>query len=335
MKKRLLLIWMIILGAGSFAFGQDIHFSQFMQSPMNLNPALTGQFDGDYRGIGNHRHQWRAVTVPYVTFGISGDARNFLGYEGVNTGVSIYHDKTGDSRFTTLHFNLLGSYSYAIDSIQSITGGLALGFTQRSQDYTDLQFDNQYNGFAYDSSIDPQENFARNSRLYLNVNLGAAYRWAPEKRKNFGVGISGYNLTTPRQSFFDDNNIVLDRRFNFHADGQFAVAKKFDVLPALSWSAQGTYRELMLGGRGKYIAIDENGVYRAFYAGIFMRAADAGYLVGGMDYDNWYFGLSYDINYSNLVPASNNRGALELSVIYIFRKLKPTKVKHIICPNYI
>ncbi|MEK7227019.1 MAG: type IX secretion system membrane protein PorP/SprF, partial [Bacteroidota bacterium] len=43
---------------------QDIHFSQFLSSPMNLNPALAGQFDGDHRFVMNHRNQWSSVTVP-------------------------------------------------------------------------------------------------------------------------------------------------------------------------------------------------------------------------------------------------------------------------------
>ena len=40
---------------------QDIHFTQWMFSPLNLNPAETGRFDGDYRVVGNYRSQWGAV----------------------------------------------------------------------------------------------------------------------------------------------------------------------------------------------------------------------------------------------------------------------------------
>jgi hypothetical protein len=47
---------------------QDIHWSQFQSSPLNLNPALSGFFDGDYRFVLNHRNQWKSVTTPYNTF---------------------------------------------------------------------------------------------------------------------------------------------------------------------------------------------------------------------------------------------------------------------------
>jgi hypothetical protein len=39
---------------------QDPHFSQFFASPLTLNPALTGKFDGVLRVAGNYRDQWPA-----------------------------------------------------------------------------------------------------------------------------------------------------------------------------------------------------------------------------------------------------------------------------------
>ncbi|MGN6166347.1 MAG: type IX secretion system membrane protein PorP/SprF, partial [Flavisolibacter sp.] len=42
-----------------FAFGQDLHFSQFFNSPLTTNPANTGFIpDGDFRLGINYRDQW-------------------------------------------------------------------------------------------------------------------------------------------------------------------------------------------------------------------------------------------------------------------------------------
>ncbi|HRJ35295.1 MAG TPA: type IX secretion system membrane protein PorP/SprF, partial [Flavobacteriales bacterium] len=71
---------------------QDIHFSQFDLSPINLNPGNTGLFDGTYRFAGNFRNQWRSVTVPYSTFSLSADANNFLEKKGLGAGIRINHD---------------------------------------------------------------------------------------------------------------------------------------------------------------------------------------------------------------------------------------------------
>lgn len=99
--------------------------------------------------------------------------------------------------------------------------------------------------------------------------------------------------------------------------------------------SQGTFKELIFGAAAKYILLDERGVYRALYFGGWYRNKDAGFVSVGMDYDSWNVGVSYDINISNLTPASNMKGGLEISVIYILRQFKPDRIKHRICPDYI
>jgi len=62
---------------------------------------------------------------------------------------------------------------------------------------------------------------------------------------------------------------------------------------------------------------------------------DANYFTVGVDYQNWFVGLSYDVNLSKLVPASNNRGGFEIAVRYILNKFKPKQTIHRACPDYI
>ncbi len=56
-----------------FAKAQDPHFSQFFSSPLTLNPALTGKFDGILRVAGNYRNQWPAFNNVYTTSTLSVD----------------------------------------------------------------------------------------------------------------------------------------------------------------------------------------------------------------------------------------------------------------------
>ncbi|MDR1346221.1 MAG: type IX secretion system membrane protein PorP/SprF [Bacteroidales bacterium] len=46
-------------------------------APLQLNPALTGAFDGFFRASLNQRTQWMAVTKSYVTFSAAVDAPVF------------------------------------------------------------------------------------------------------------------------------------------------------------------------------------------------------------------------------------------------------------------
>src|SRR5688572_32061687 len=77
MIKRII----ILIGFCNLVFvtlkGQDLHFSQFMNSPLTTNPANTGFIpDGDYRIGINYRNQWSSImAVPYKTMSAFGDAQ--------------------------------------------------------------------------------------------------------------------------------------------------------------------------------------------------------------------------------------------------------------------
>ena len=49
------------------SYAQDPAFSQFFSSPLNINPALTGNINGDWRIISNFRDQWIGPASPYTT----------------------------------------------------------------------------------------------------------------------------------------------------------------------------------------------------------------------------------------------------------------------------
>ena len=55
---------------------QDIHFSQFFQAPLLVNPSLTGVFNGDQRAIVQYRNQWDEF-APYTTYSFSIDGGLF------------------------------------------------------------------------------------------------------------------------------------------------------------------------------------------------------------------------------------------------------------------
>jgi type IX secretion system PorP/SprF family membrane protein len=327
----------LVLLLPGFSFAQDIHFSQFDVAPMVYNPAMTGQFDGNYRVIANQRTQWRSVTTPYMTIGGSVDARNLNGLTGLGTSLAIYQDQAGDSHLKTLSVDLGGSWLIPVssDSLHTLSTGVQLGFTNRKIDYSQLTFDNQWSGISYDPGLSTNETFTKDSYTNLNVSLGAGWFWKPERRKEFYAGFGVYNLTNPKQSFYGDESIRLDTRFNLHANSSFPISDKLDLLPSALFQTQGKFKELILGTSVKYLVNDQAGLYRTVFGGMYYRTRDAGYILAGMDYDDWRVALSYDINLSKLRPASEGRGGLEISVVYIFRKLRIPEIGDRLCPDFI
>ena len=72
MKKNFSLLFLSVLFCFA-AFAQDPGFSQFFASPLTLNPALTGKFNGDLRVAGNYRNQWPSINNAFITSTISVD----------------------------------------------------------------------------------------------------------------------------------------------------------------------------------------------------------------------------------------------------------------------
>lgn len=328
--------FLILVCISMSSYAQDIHFSQFYNSPLNLNPALAGQFNGDYRFVGNYRNQWSSVTVPYQTFSFSADASNFLKKKSVGAGIIFNHDNTGDSRFKTTVLNVVGNYKLALnsDSNQYLGGGIAIGFTNKNLSFAPLRFDAQYNGFRYDRSLSNNETFTASSQTFMNIHAGLSYGFQIADRKRIDAGVSVFNLTSPKETYLGDNGVRLDRRYTVHGSFQYPINDKIEVIPSFLYMNQGTYNQFVMGALGKYIVSDFRGSYQAAYAGVFYRNQDAGYFTAGYEFNNWNVSISYDVNTSSLQPASNSRGGIELAAIYILKLFKPLKVKHRICPDY-
>lgn len=326
---------MLFLGYGANA--QDIHFSQWDMNPVFLNPALTGNYDCAWRFSGNQRSQWRSVSRPYNTLGISAENRQGLILPGMYHAVNLFSDAAGDGNYRTFEFNLSTAYQFYLnnDSTHSITPGIQLGVNHRSIDFSLLSFDNQFNGFYYDGSLSSQENFGTNKKTGFNMALGAIYSFKPAYRKELVAGVGWFNIPQIKQSFYGDDLIKRDRRVVIHAKGNYPLNYEWDIQPGLMIQIQGKYKEIIFGTNARYLIKDKKGELLAPYAGIWWRNQDAAYLTAGLYYNKIKVGISYDVNFSKLVPASNLRGGLEFSVQYILCIFKPKEIKHRICPDYL
>ena len=328
-------LWLVATLLAPRVLAQDIHFSQFFHTPLASSPGNIGAFDGDYRVHGIFRQQWRAVTQPYRTFGLGGDAANAFGKKGLGVGAWLFNDKAGDSRMNTFHFSLGGSYTLMPGGTEehAVTLGAQVGLTSISITTDDLRFDAQYNGFYYDPNLATGESFARGSLVHPDVHAGAVYRFRPAHRQLIQVGLGFFNLTRPKIGFLNSPAVPLDMRTTFQLLTQFPVSERVDVLPMIQYMAQGRFKEFDLGATVRYVLVDRYTTVRAVRLGGYYRASDAGYVYAGVEYDDWTAGISYDVNVSDLVPASRNRGGIEISVTRVFRKQPLVPARFKACPH--
>lgn len=314
---------------------QDIHWSQFNDNQIFQNPGNAGHFNGDYRIIANYRQQWKSVTVPFTTLSFSGDTR-LEKNKNIGLGALFFNDVAGDGKFRTVEFQTNASYLYKLtaDSVHTIRPGINIGINHRQVNWDQYKFDNQYNGSFYDPSMPTNELYQSEKNTNISIGLGAVYEYQLSARKKITAGIGFYNLNRPNQGFYLEK-VKRDIRTSIFVKGLYELNDDWDLVPSISFQVQGKYRELILGSSAKYTLINRLGQYKAVYFGAWFRNRDAGYLSAGLDYQSWFFGVSYDFNFSKLIPASNARGGIEFAARYIINRFKPKKIVHRICPDYI
>jgi type IX secretion system PorP/SprF family membrane protein len=317
--------------------GQDIHYSQFYHSALNINPALTGIFHGDLRFSGNFRDQWRSVPVPYTTFTGAFDMklyprRSDKGFFGI--GAVFNYDLMGTPSLNTLHLGLSGSYTYLINSNNLISAGVQLGGAQRSFKTNDLTWDRQWNGFEYDPNISSGETFDNLSILFADISLGLNYRiQGNDERSKIDLGAGYFHVNRPKQNFNENIPSQLPSRFAFHGLGALKLANSFDLLLNGIYQLQGSSSEIVAGAGTKIYLNQQRGKELALVLGVNWRVQDAVIPTIEFHYKTWHAGFSYDLNYSNFNVATSRRGGPEFSISYRILKVKPLKVFKT-CPIY-
>ncbi len=319
----------------SVANAQDIHFTQWMHAPHTYSPSSIGDFNGIHRFHGNYRNQWSSVTVPFVTFAGFTETNTLSNYvDGLSGAAGLVYDVTGDSKFSTTQLNLGAGYKVPFsDSLGDIRIGILPTITQKKIDLDALKFDNQYNGYYFDGNLSTGEQLPRLTRWYLDIALGIQFSRTINNNLKFKTSLAVYNLLSPQQSFFNNNDIILDRRFSAQIELKYNLSEKLTFVPGIQISKQGTYYAANFGSMISLNMSKTQYLNQAFFVGTYFRAVDSGDLIFGLDYDSWRFGVSYDINFSGLIPASNYRGGLEIAVIYIIPN-KIIRPKYKVCPDY-
>ena len=312
---------------------QDIHFSQFYMSPLNLNPALTGVMNCNTRFVANYRNQWAQVlgANAYNTYSVSYDQKVPVGrsdYFGV--GASFFGDVAGSSRFGTQQGKIAASYSKKMGGYRKkshyLVIGAEAGLANRGIRQDNLQRGSQHDGNGgFDGSLPTLENIERYNFLFGDISAGILWFSVIDKFTNFYVGGAFHHLNQPNQSFFPGVFEPLASRFTFHGGGQMVVRNRISLIPNILIMFQGPHREFNFGTSVRFGMGNSRSGGQSWQAGAWLRAGtqqnggahlDAIVLATRFDFDEYGIGFSYDINVSSLSNVSYGNGAFEFSLIY-------------------
>lgn len=337
----LILIGILIIPIKSIA--QDFHFSQYNENSALINPALTGS-SGVLKASVAYRDQWRTVTTPYKTYGVSVESRfkttawkpvegqsmrftkqSFNRFTG---GLSFYSDKAGDGNLRTTQVNLSLATHIPISKNSNLSLGLQGSLVQRKIDFSNLVFSNQFNGTNYDASMANGENAAPISFMYPDLAAGINWSYSkPEKlivannQKKASIGFAMYHLNQPKQSYLVSNSPKINFKYVLHGDFLIGIPHSNVALaPGYLIQLQGTNYEIIAGTSVKYYMKEESkytGIKQrtSVSFGAFYRYRDALILSVGYDKKQQFgIGFSYDLNISGLTKVSKISGGPEITL---------------------
>ena len=304
-------------------FSQDIHFSQFFETPLLRNPALAGIFSGDLRIQGVYRTQWNSVTVPYQTGSVNAEYKLPVGNSNdfLSLGGEVLYDKAGTVALTATHILPTVNYHKSLSEEKNmyLSLGFMGGLVQRRIDRSKMTTNSQYNGTAYDPTLNDGETFPNSGYTYFDGSVGISFnsQIGASEDNNIILGAAYHHFNhSPKISFYGNSQLEMIPKWVFSAGLRMGVTDYSFITFQGDYSKQGTSTETIGGVLYSYKLDDPIDPKYIFHAGAFLRWKDAIIPVAKMEYKPFAIAVSYDVNVSQLKTASSGRGGFELSISY-------------------
>ncbi len=321
---------------------QDIHFSQFFETPLLRNPSLAGIFAGDIRVQSVYRSQWNSVTDAYRTGSFNIEYKRSIGKadDFLTIGGQVLYDKAGTIALTSIHILPVLNYhkSLSTDRNMYLSLGFMGGLVQRSIDQSKITTNSQYNGTNYDPNLGNGENFNKTAYSYLDASVGMSFntQLGANVNNNVYFGLAYHHLNkAPKISFYGNPDIEMVPKWAGSIGVKLNLGEESYFTLYGDYSKQGNYQETIAGMLYSYKLGDVEDPKYILHAGAFVRLKDALIPVVKLDINHIAISVSYDANTSLLRSASLGRGGFEFALSYQnFRNNNNSTKEAVRCPVF-
>jgi type IX secretion system PorP/SprF family membrane protein len=354
-------VFAAFMAIGLTAGAQDLHFSQYYASPLTLNPALCGQFDGFARVEAIYRGQYYGLSSNASIFSTPAAAVDFsllkdkwLEGNSLGVGLSVVNDmqtstatdgsgNIGKINTTSIALEL----AYHIQLMKTHPMQLSIGFepsvtiknTNGNYEYPQA-FNSQ---LVYQTGSPYNESFNQPQRTYFNLAYGLFFNHKPIDILTYYIGFGMNNVTRPQTDVIQINNSIGQLNFLYilHGGLEVTVAPKWTVIPGFLYQSEAKANEANAGITVGYDVLDrdKDGTRQkaTVFVGLWNRMGND---VGspfqyrnvtpklGLYYRGFRVDFAYDISVGNIqtdahpVPGIYRPQAYEIAVSYIFGKPK-------------
>lgn len=328
-----------------FSFAQDVHFSQYNETPQLLNPGATGVYSGYVRAIVNYKNQWMAMGNEFNTVAASVDMPLFDKNEKkahIGAGINFFSDKSGDSKFGLTQVNVCLAAILPVSKESKFSMGLSFGGAQHKVNLAGLNWGNQYDGQGFNTTMSSNEANPTSAFFYFDMGAGLYYQYSNgkvkfdrnEKRK-VDIGVAYFHINQPTQKYLSLTEKLKGKlvvNVNAHLD---KADSKIAFLPSLIYFQQGNAMEITAGCAIRYRFKNDTKITglineSALGIGVYYRYGDAIIPSVFLTMSDFSFGVSYDVNISSYKKTSKYNGGVEVSLKYNILKGALFKQKNMI-----
>lgn len=320
---------------------QDALFSQLHNTRNLLNPALLSLQNNPLEVDLNFREQGGSVSggLPIRTFQVLANfTKQSFEVDQMSYGLSVLNDRGGQGHLGESivhgHFSYLkkmtGKYSKIGEHYLGI--GTSLGGGQKSVDVSNFWFGNQFNeqyNFIEEGK-DPNEDVllattTARSPIFYDINAGMAWYADFTEAFSMNAGVSLFHLNGANISLIEGQVERQKLRYALHIGSVNELSDLLVVLPKMQFTRHGKSSLFIVGSELAMDNGDRNEFAMKF--GLFARtlsnveniSMDAIIVTLNASYDQFIFGLGYDLTVSKLSRYNNGRGSWEFRLGYAFQ----------------
>ena len=301
---------------------QDPIFSHYNYVQETLNTGFSGFEDNEriYAGVIS-RLQWPSIdlklTTQYAFVNKSFDYGPGLGF-GFGVSAIWQYESFNNYNYTQVNANY--AHRVNLDSGWFFRPGIEVGIGSKSNRFRNLTLADQINintGLINPVSVDPLSNNIAN-RYFVDFSTGILFEKEEFNGITYWFGASVKHLNRPNISFIEGEEVPLNIFYSIHGNYRFPFLNDYSIMMTANYMQQGQYNRLDIGSLFQVnqfligVTAATNPVRN--YSNSHLLTSINAFI--GLEYTEFRFGLSYDMNTSEI---GNTRGVYEFSLTYLSR----------------
>ncbi len=351
MKVRFYATLVLLLGT-LIMHAQDAHFSQFYASPLTLNPALTGNFNGFYRISGIYRNQEPGLAQNNPVFStpsVSADLsllKNLIKNGALGVGLVFLNDQQNGKTFNSNEIMVSVAYNMTLGPKVKfqLGAGLQGGVATTKIDFAKLQFDDGFDqNLNYTQSSEALATKAKAKGLF---NAGIFTKYDFYKGMRVYVGYSFNNASHYKEDYIlnSSSQFNIPFRHTIHGGFEFEIGNKVVLIPGVLYQNQAKANETNFGlNVGIHVVKSPDPMKVAtLFVGLWQRMNTKNYTLIpeiGFDYKGFRAGVAYDAPLTQQRADGSAIGgpyaqAFEVTLSYIGNIFQKKEDNYLFNPRY-